>query len=276
MKIPVEYGGLGLGQHYYNRALVLIGSVNASLGALLSAHQSVGVPEPLVLAGTEEQKRRFLPRCAKGAISAFLLTEPEVGSDPARLQATALPTEDDDGVRPERHEAVDHQRGGRRTARRDGARAEVGRAPRRDQRVRRRGRLPRHHRASPQRVHGVARNRERADLAAERARAAREPDRPRGRRPQDRADHPQRRAVGDPGHLRRGGQVEPEDRTRVVARARAVGPTRRRTRRGRPQDRVHRRDDLRAGGGGRPVGDARRRGPQGHPHRGGARQDVGI
>jgi len=94
MKIPVEYGGLGLGQYYYNHALTLIGSVNASVGALLSAHQSVGLPEPLVLAGTEEQKRQYLPRCAKGAISAFLLTEPEVGSDPARLQATAVPTED--------------------------------------------------------------------------------------------------------------------------------------------------------------------------------------
>lgn len=94
MKIPVEYGGLGLGQHYYNRALVLIGSMNAGIGALLSAHQSVGVPEPLKLAGTEEQRRTYLPRCAKGAISAFLLTEPEVGSDPARLRATAVPTED--------------------------------------------------------------------------------------------------------------------------------------------------------------------------------------
>jgi alkylation response protein AidB-like acyl-CoA dehydrogenase len=94
MKIPVEYGGLGLGQHYYNRALVMIGSVNSSIGALLSAHQSVGLPEPLVLAGTDEQKRQYLPRCAKGAISAFLLTEPEVGSDPARLRATAVPSED--------------------------------------------------------------------------------------------------------------------------------------------------------------------------------------
>ncbi|GAA1059958.1 acyl-CoA dehydrogenase family protein [Agromyces bracchium] len=94
MKIPVEYGGRGLGQFFYNRALVMIGSVNASIGALLSAHQSVGVPEPLMLAGTEEQKRRWLPRCAAGAVSAFLLTEPEVGSDPARLQATAIPSED--------------------------------------------------------------------------------------------------------------------------------------------------------------------------------------
>lgn len=94
MKIPAEHGGLGLGQHYYNRALVMIGSVNASIGALLSAHQSVGLPEPLMLAGTDEQKRQYLPRCAKGAVSAFLLTEPEVGSDPARLRATAVPSDD--------------------------------------------------------------------------------------------------------------------------------------------------------------------------------------
>lgn len=94
MKIPVEYGGLGLGQHAYNHALTMVGTVNASMSALLSAHQSIGVPEPLILAGTEDQKWRFLPRCAKGALSAFLLTEPEVGSDPARMRATAVPTED--------------------------------------------------------------------------------------------------------------------------------------------------------------------------------------
>lgn len=94
MKIPVEYGGLGLGQYSYNRALTMIGSVNASIAALLSAHQSVGLPEPLKLAGTAEQKRAYLPRCAAGAISAFLLTEPEVGSDPARLRATAVPSDD--------------------------------------------------------------------------------------------------------------------------------------------------------------------------------------
>ena len=94
MKIPVEYGGLWLGQYYYNHALALIGSVSPSIVAMMSAHQSVGVPEPLVLSGTEEQKQRFLPRCAKGAISAFLLTEPDVGSDPARLQTNAVPTED--------------------------------------------------------------------------------------------------------------------------------------------------------------------------------------
>lgn len=94
LKIPVEYGGLGLSQVAYNRALMLVASVHPSLGALLSAHQSIGVPEPLKLAGTPEQKRQFLPRCAKGAISAFLLTEPDVGSDPARLASSATPTAD--------------------------------------------------------------------------------------------------------------------------------------------------------------------------------------
>ncbi|HTX98005.1 MAG TPA: acyl-CoA dehydrogenase family protein [Mycobacterium sp.] len=94
MKIPSEYGGLNMSQVAYNRALMMISSVNPSLGALLSAHQSIGVPEPLKLAGTPEQKRKFLPRCAAGAISAFLLTEPDVGSDPARLASTATPVED--------------------------------------------------------------------------------------------------------------------------------------------------------------------------------------
>ncbi|BCZ22937.1 acyl-CoA dehydrogenase family protein [Mycobacterium senriense] len=94
MKIPSEYGGLGMSQVAYNRALMMVSSVHPSLGALLSAHQSIGVPEPLKLAGTEEQKRKFLPRCAAGAISAFLLTEPDVGSDPARLASTATPVDD--------------------------------------------------------------------------------------------------------------------------------------------------------------------------------------
>jgi alkylation response protein AidB-like acyl-CoA dehydrogenase len=94
IKIPSEYGGLNMSQVGYNRALMMVSTVHPSLGALLSAHQSIGVPEPLKLAGTEEQKRKFLPRCAAGAVSAFLLTEPDVGSDPARLASTATPTED--------------------------------------------------------------------------------------------------------------------------------------------------------------------------------------
>jgi hypothetical protein len=99
MKIDEEYGGLGLTNLHYCKALTLIGSANPSIGALLSAHQSIGVPQPLKLFGTEEQKRRFLPRLAAGEVSAFLLTEPDVGSDPARLAATATPTEDGTGYR---------------------------------------------------------------------------------------------------------------------------------------------------------------------------------
>ncbi|WP_336714264.1 acyl-CoA dehydrogenase family protein [Arthrobacter sp. USHLN218] len=94
MKIPAEYGGLGLSLLHYGRALMLLGSVHPSLGALLSAHQSIGVPEPVKVFGTEAQKRQFLPRCAAGAVSAFLLTEPDVGSDPARLGTTAVPADD--------------------------------------------------------------------------------------------------------------------------------------------------------------------------------------
>lgn len=93
MKIPEEYGGLGLSQVGYSRALMLLGDIHPSIGALVSAHQSIGVPEPVRQFGSEEQKQRFLPRCAKGGISAFLLTEPDVGSDPARLAATATPVD---------------------------------------------------------------------------------------------------------------------------------------------------------------------------------------
>ena len=74
MKIPQEYGGLGLSQVYYNQALALASSAHSSLGALLSAHQSIGVSEPLRLFGSEEQKRHWLPLVAQTHISAFLLT----------------------------------------------------------------------------------------------------------------------------------------------------------------------------------------------------------
>jgi alkylation response protein AidB-like acyl-CoA dehydrogenase len=94
VKIDEDHGGLGLSQVYYNRALALAASAHSSIGVLLSAHQSIGVPEPVRLFGTEEQKRRFLPGVAKDQVSAFLLTEPDVGSDPARMRTTATPTAD--------------------------------------------------------------------------------------------------------------------------------------------------------------------------------------
>src|SRR4051794_12046347 len=93
MKVPEQYGGLGLSQVYYNKALVLAGTWHSSLSTLLSAHQSIGVSQPLLLFGTEEQKQKWLPLVARDHISAFLLTEPDVGSDPARLATTATPVE---------------------------------------------------------------------------------------------------------------------------------------------------------------------------------------
>jgi alkylation response protein AidB-like acyl-CoA dehydrogenase len=96
MKIDETYGGLGLTNLHYCQALTLVSSVSPAIAALLSAHQSIGVPQPLKIFGTDEQKARFLPRLAAGEVSAFLLTEPDVGSDPARMRTTAVQTPDGD------------------------------------------------------------------------------------------------------------------------------------------------------------------------------------
>jgi alkylation response protein AidB-like acyl-CoA dehydrogenase len=97
MKIPKEYGGLGFSATNYNRAIGLVATWCGSSVAWLSAHQSIGVPQPLKLFGTKEQKEKYLPRLAKGAISAFALTEPGVGSDPAKMETTARKSPDGKG-----------------------------------------------------------------------------------------------------------------------------------------------------------------------------------
>src|SRR6476646_7181348 len=94
IKIPVEYGGLGLSYASYTRAIAMVTSKDGSLTALLSAHQSIGLPQPLKLFGTEAQKKKFFPRLAKGAISAFALTESDAGSDPANMRTSATVSED--------------------------------------------------------------------------------------------------------------------------------------------------------------------------------------
>ncbi|ADI38623.1 uncharacterized protein Mb0897 [Waddlia chondrophila 2032/99] len=94
MKVPKEYNGLGFSVTNYNKAVMKIASYCGGTGVLVSAHQSIGVPQPLKMFGTEEQKKKFFPRFREGAISAFALTEPEVGSDPAQMSATAKLTED--------------------------------------------------------------------------------------------------------------------------------------------------------------------------------------
>src|SRR5207253_11172885 len=85
LKIPKEYGGLGLSQVNYGRAAMLLGSWDANLTALVSAHQSIGVPQPLLLFGTDEQKKKYLPRVARKEISAFALTETDAGPDPPNM-----------------------------------------------------------------------------------------------------------------------------------------------------------------------------------------------
>ncbi len=95
MKVPRQYGGLGFSQTTYCRACMLVASHCMNTFAHVSVHQSVGVPQPLMLFGTEEQKRKFLPRVAGGELSGFALTESGVGSDPARLKTTAEPDGDD-------------------------------------------------------------------------------------------------------------------------------------------------------------------------------------
>ena len=90
MKIPKEYGGLGFTVREYTKVMEMVGCTDGNITALLSAHQSIGIPQPIKLFGTEEQKQKYLTRCAKGAISAFALTEPHAGSDPASLSTTAV------------------------------------------------------------------------------------------------------------------------------------------------------------------------------------------
>jgi len=98
IKIPKEYGGLGFSQREYTEVMKLVTSADGNLTVLLSAHQSIGLPQPLKLFGTKEQKKKYFPRLARGAVSAFALTEPDVGSDPGNLSTTAEKTPDGDYV----------------------------------------------------------------------------------------------------------------------------------------------------------------------------------
>lgn len=94
LKVPKEYGGLGLSQTNYCRLVMKVASFCGGTAVLISAHQSIGVPQPLKMFGTEEQKKKFFPRFRQGAISAFALTEPDVGSDPAQMSCTATLSSD--------------------------------------------------------------------------------------------------------------------------------------------------------------------------------------
>ena len=212
MKTPKEYGGLGLSQVHYNEALAMAGMYHASISTLLSAHQSIGLGEPLRQFGSEEQKQEWLPKVARTHISAFLLTEPDVGSDPARLGTTATPTEDGTGYR----------LNGRKLWATNGAIADVvvvmAKVPKSDGH---KGGITafilavppgRRHRRVAQPVHGPARHRELRDPARGRLRPERRGHRQGGPGPQDRPVDAQHRPPGAAGDLRRRGQVGDQGR----------------------------------------------------------------
>src|SRR5512141_1101751 len=90
MTIPEEYGGSGFTSTAYCKTMETIGPLDAAASIVIGAHQSIGL-KPLLLFGSEEQKRKWLPELAAGKlVAAFCLTEPESGSDAASLKTTAV------------------------------------------------------------------------------------------------------------------------------------------------------------------------------------------
>src|SRR5213593_2041329 len=90
MKIPKEYGGLGFSYTNYGHALMLMASWSNILALTVAVPQSIGIAIPLLLFGSEAQKRKYLPIVAREAISAFALTESLTGSDAANIQTEAV------------------------------------------------------------------------------------------------------------------------------------------------------------------------------------------
>ncbi len=278
IKIPTEYGGLGLSYSSYVQAMALVTSKDGSLTALLSAHQSIGVPQPLKLFGNDEQKKRYFPRLAKGAISAFALTEVDAGSDPANMHAHAEPSADGQHFDPERRKALVHQRHARRAVRRHGAHAR-----RRSQRQEDASRSPRSS-SKPNwpGVEVVHRCRFMGLKAIENGvirftnvqSPAREHSLGRREGAQARADHAQHRAPDAPRERGRRRQGAAAGIAHVGAGARAVGPADRQARSGRAEDRDDGGEHLRDGIDRRPHRRTRRAGGLRHPARGGDREDV--
>lgn len=90
MTVPREYGGLGMSQHEYCKVTEILASRCASTALYVNVHQSIGL-KALLLFGTEEQKRKWLPPMARGEIiGAFALTEPNAGSDASAIETTAV------------------------------------------------------------------------------------------------------------------------------------------------------------------------------------------
>ena len=128
--VPAEYDGAGASMTFYAKAFETLARIDGSIVVTVGAHQSIGL-KGILLFGTDEQKRRFLPPLARGEqLAAFALTEPSAGSDAASIRTRATWSEEHGRVDPRRHEDLDHQRRHRRRVHR--VRADRRRARGRD------------------------------------------------------------------------------------------------------------------------------------------------
>src|SRR3954470_21054688 len=94
LSIPEEYGGFGASAKVYNRVFAEIGGIDPALCVYFGAHQSIGC-KGITLFGSDEQRRKYLPRCASGELVAgFCLTEPGSGSDAQAMKTAAVLSED--------------------------------------------------------------------------------------------------------------------------------------------------------------------------------------
>src|SRR5438093_7575381 len=92
MVIPEEWGGVGYDTRTIVTVIEEIARVSAALAIMISVHNSVGA-QPIFRLGTEEQKRRFLPRLVSRELAAFSLSEPGAGSDAGAITSTATRTD---------------------------------------------------------------------------------------------------------------------------------------------------------------------------------------
>ncbi len=94
LNIPEEYGGFGASSKVFNRIFGELGGTDPALTVYFGAHESIGC-KGITLFGTDEQKQKWLPKCATGEIvAAFCLTEPGSGSDAQGMSSTAVLSDD--------------------------------------------------------------------------------------------------------------------------------------------------------------------------------------
>jgi acyl-CoA dehydrogenase len=95
--LPAEFGGLGLSVEQQVLVTVELGYTSPAFRSLFGTNNGIA-GQVLVLAGTEEQRKQWLPRLASGeVVASFALTEPDAGSDPSRLVTSAVPEDGPDG-----------------------------------------------------------------------------------------------------------------------------------------------------------------------------------